>query len=144
MSATYHYQSYHTSTPRKNRYRSKNFRNNLHFKQENDQWLTPFLEQTYQLFAPLFNPDDELEQNRTIDRYYLNETNLDKDFDKSAKKLIPDFILRFIRLMLKIIFFFIKKSVTTTLALTRKIIRFVKQTTERQVVIIFEKLFESG
>ncbi len=46
--------------------------------------------------------------------------------------------------MLKIIFFFIKKSVTTTLALTRKIIRFVKQTTERQVVIIFEKLLESG
>ncbi len=90
MSATYHYQSYHTSTPRKNRYRSKNFRNSLHFKQENDQWLTPFLEQTYQLFAPLFNPDDELEQNRIIDRYYFNETNLDKDFDKSAKKLIPD------------------------------------------------------
>ncbi len=144
MSSFYQYQNTYVSSQRKNRFKSENFNKNLHFKQDYDQWLTPLLDKTYQLFAPVFSFDEEPETNRTTDRYYFNETNLDKDFDRKTKRLIPSFIMRFIQMLLKIIFFFIKKSVTTTIALTRRIIRFVKQVAERQVVVILEKLLESG
>ncbi|HCQ29564.1 MAG TPA: hypothetical protein DIU39_04710 [Flavobacteriales bacterium] len=128
----------------KNRFKHQNLNNNLHLKsKKDDKWLEPVLNQTYNWFSPLFNSDDD-NMISSNDRYYFNETNLDRDFDKKSKQIIPPFIQRIFYFIIKLIGFLFKKATKSTAKIIIKTIDFAYRKAEQTVVLIVEKMTETG